>query len=320
MTAPLVPGAVPPVPPVLPVGGPTSAAGSIYDLGYRGYDGPRLGRRHAVATLVRESLRTTFGIGRGGRAKIIPFGLAFLALLPALVAVAVAGLRSQIPLGDGAGGGDLSPVRYDTYYGLVAQLLFMFAAAQAPELLGRDLRYSFVSLIFARALRRTDYVAARAAALALAIAAIQLVPQALIFAGRVLASADVVAAAGDDLPSLPPVLVQAALAAVLLAALALAVASFSARRSYATAAIIVAFILPPLVSGLLRGLAGSPSAARLIGLVSPSDLLQSTNDWLFGLGGPTRVTGGGPAAAAAVVAITLVALAVLALRYRRLAA
>ena len=26
--------------------------GSIYDLGYRGYDGPRLGRRHAVATLV----------------------------------------------------------------------------------------------------------------------------------------------------------------------------------------------------------------------------------------------------------------------------
>ena len=34
-----------------------SATGAIYDLGYRGYDGPRLGRRYAVATLFWASLR-----------------------------------------------------------------------------------------------------------------------------------------------------------------------------------------------------------------------------------------------------------------------
>ncbi len=28
-----------------------SATGSIFDLGYRGYDGPRLGRRHAITAL-----------------------------------------------------------------------------------------------------------------------------------------------------------------------------------------------------------------------------------------------------------------------------
>ncbi|HEU4671872.1 MAG TPA: hypothetical protein VFS32_03150 [Candidatus Limnocylindrales bacterium] len=293
-----------------------SASGSIYDLGYRGYNGPRLGRRHAVAALVRESLRTTFGIGRGGRAKVIPFGLAFLVLLPALVAVAISGLRGQLPLGPE--GEDISPVRYANYYGLVAQLLFMFAAAQAPELVGRDLRSAFLSLIFARALRRTDYVAARVAALVVAIAVILLLPQALILAGHSLASPDVLDAVGSDLGDVPAVVGQALLAALLLATVALAVASFTPRRSYATAAIIVAFVVPPLVSGLLRSLAGSPTASRLVALASPSDLLDATNRWLFGLGGPERVAGGGPVAALAAVAIVVAGLAVMVVRYRRL--
>ena len=49
--------------------GPT---GSIYDIGYRRYEGPRLGRGHAIRSLFTHSLRSTFGIGRGGRAKIAP--------------------------------------------------------------------------------------------------------------------------------------------------------------------------------------------------------------------------------------------------------
>ena len=56
---------VPPPPPA----GPT---GSIYDIGYRGYDGPRLGRRHAFATLFVAGIRAIFGLGRSGRAKIVP--------------------------------------------------------------------------------------------------------------------------------------------------------------------------------------------------------------------------------------------------------
>ena len=52
-----------------------SATGSIYDLGYRRYDGPRLGRRHALwARCTSTACGSTFGIGRGGRAKIAPFG------------------------------------------------------------------------------------------------------------------------------------------------------------------------------------------------------------------------------------------------------
>jgi ABC-2 type transport system permease protein len=299
-------------------GSAVAATGSIYDLGYRGYDGPRLGRRHALATLFRESLATTFGIGRGGRSKIVPFGLAFLALLPSLVALALAGLASQIPIG--ADGRDVSPVKYETYYGLIAQLLFLFAAAQAPELLGRDLRHHVLSLIFARALRRVDYVVARVGALVVAIAAIELVPQALVFTGRVLASSDVVAAATKDASSLPAVVGQALIAALLLGTISLAVAAFSGRRSYATAAIVVAFVLPPLVSGILRSIGGSTTAARLVALISPPDLLDSTNRWLFGLGGPDRVAGGGPAAALASLGLVAISLGVLVVRYRRMPA
>jgi hypothetical protein len=52
--------------------------GSIYDIGYRKYDGPRLGRAHAVRSLFFHSLRSSYGIGRGGRAKIAPLVLGFL--------------------------------------------------------------------------------------------------------------------------------------------------------------------------------------------------------------------------------------------------
>ena len=61
-----------------PVGAPQSArgsGGSIYDLGYQGYSGPRLGRRSAVLALFTQTFRSAFGIGRGGRAKIAPFTL-----------------------------------------------------------------------------------------------------------------------------------------------------------------------------------------------------------------------------------------------------
>ncbi|MEO5885779.1 MAG: ABC transporter permease, partial [Candidatus Limnocylindrales bacterium] len=66
------------------------AASSIYDLGYQGYDGPRLGRLPVTMGLLFATLRAAYGIGRGGRAKIAPFSLAGLGLLPAVLAVGIA--------------------------------------------------------------------------------------------------------------------------------------------------------------------------------------------------------------------------------------
>ena len=59
--------------------------GVIHDLGYRGYDGPRLGRVQIVKALTWHSFRSAFGIGRGVKGKIVPV-LTFIAMcLPALV-------------------------------------------------------------------------------------------------------------------------------------------------------------------------------------------------------------------------------------------
>jgi len=46
----------------MPDSGP--ATGVIHDLGYRGYDGPRLGRAQIVRALTWHSFRSSFGIGK----------------------------------------------------------------------------------------------------------------------------------------------------------------------------------------------------------------------------------------------------------------
>ena len=170
-----------------------SAGGSIYDLGYRSYLGPRLGRRHAVASLVRHSFRQAFGLGRPLRSKVIPMGLLLLTLLPAVVALGFAALASRLVGPGGAMLDEANPITYDTYASLTIQMLALFTAAQAPELLGRDLRYRVVALYFTRALRRDDYALAKLAAMVLAMLLITVVPYVLLFLGRVLVAADIAA-------------------------------------------------------------------------------------------------------------------------------
>ena len=255
----------------------TSPSGSIYDLGYRRYAGPRLGRRHAVWALYIYSLRGTFGIGRSGRAKVAPFGLAFLAFLPALIAVGIAALVSQ----GGAGSVVESPIQFGTYLSFSETVLILFCAAQAPELVGRDQRYSVLPLYFSRALRRSDYALAKLGALWTALALVFLTPEALIFAGRVLAARDVPDAFLRNVPAIPPILAATSVVALALGGISLALASSTPRRAYATAAIIAAFIVPPIIAGIVAELSGG-SIATIAALLDPVDLLDGANAWLFG--------------------------------------
>ena len=163
-----------------------SAGGSIYDLGYRGYTGPRLGRRHAVASLIRQSFRQAWGVGRGGRAKVVPIVLGGIATVPAVVALGFLALACQL---GGVNVEGISPIRYETYYPLIAQVVFLFAAAQAPELLGRDLRHRVLALYFSRAIEREDYALGKLVALAGAMLVLILFRRALVLLGRPLLSA-----------------------------------------------------------------------------------------------------------------------------------
>jgi ABC-2 type transport system permease protein len=252
--------------------------GSIYDIGYRRYDGARLGRAHAVRSLFLHSLRSSYGIGRGGRAKIAPLVLAFISCIPALAIIAAQALFRQFP-----GGGSLDdelPIRYDTYASTIGLFIILFCAAQAPDLFGRDQRHSLLSLYFARALRREDYALARMAGFMVAVFMLQLLPHVVFFLGQVLLATDIVQGMVDDLPEMAAVVVQAALTAGLLGGVSMAISAFTRRRAYAVAGIIAAFVIPSIVAGIVIGI-GTLGLGRWLVLFSPSSVLEGTNAFLF---------------------------------------
>jgi ABC-2 type transport system permease protein len=263
--------------------GPGGASSSIYDLGYQGYSGPRLGRPAVALGLLAQTLRAAYGIGRGGRAKIVPFLMLALSVLPAILAVGIAALAAQA----GAAGAleEASPIRHDTYQNLTSTLVMLFCAAQAPELFGRDQRYGVLPLYFSRVITRVDYVLARAGGLFLAIFVISIVPQVILSLGAVLAASDPLTGLQKDIPDVPRYLVVALIVSALLGGVSTVVAAWTPRRAYATAGIIAVFIIPPIVVALLAELAVG-DAARVLVLASPSDILDGVNAAAFGAVSP----------------------------------
>ena len=253
------------------VGTRQSATGAIYDLGYRGYEGPRLGRRSAVATLFWWSLRAAYGLKRSGRAKIVPWGIAGLLLAPAGVTVAVSALAPRAP----------TPFSYDNFLWNTQILLAIFVAAQAPELVSSDQRNRVLSLYFSHALERSDYALAKLGALAAAVFGLALAPMLVLFVGHILLAADVVKAFGDEIDRLPEVLITPLIYAIPLAALSLAIAAYTPRRAYATGAIIAVFIVGAAMAGIMGDTIEGPlrQASQLVNPIVP---LDGTRAWLFG--------------------------------------
>lgn len=315
-------GGTQPVAPTAPLATTASSAtGSIFDLGYRGYEGARLGRRHAIYALFLYSLRSAYGIGRSGRAKVVPIGLAVLATLPAVISIAVRAFAAQA--GAGAEVERIDPIRYSSYYGYISTIVMLFVAAQAPELLGRDQRYHVLSLYFSRALLRVDYAVAKAGAFATAILILILIPQAVIFVGLVISNPDVVAALGDNVGSVGPVLAVSAVIAGLLGSIGLAISAFTPRRAYATAAIMAVFIVPGVIAQLvIRSTTGG--LTRYIVLTAPGSVIEGVNGFVFGTKPGARevvqanLAGGLYVAVAIAVAVVLVG--TLVRRYQRIEA
>jgi ABC-2 type transport system permease protein len=254
--------------------------GSIYDLGYQSYVGPRLGRRSAVRALFTQTIRWCFGIGRGGRAKIAPFTLAAIAILPAVIAVGFAAIAAQAgPAGEQIE--NASPIRYESYHNLISVLIMLFCAAQAPELFGRDQRYGVLPLYFSRALTRVDYSLAKVIGLMVALFMVNVVPYLILFLGRVFVAPDPATGLADEIAAVPRFVLQSLLVAGLLGGIASLIAAWTPRRAYATAAIIAVFIIPPVIVAIIAEQTGQ-DLARVLILMSPADILDGTNAVVFG--------------------------------------
>jgi ABC-2 type transport system permease protein len=290
-----------------------SATGAIYDLGYRGYDGPRLGRRAAFATLFWASLRAAFGLGRSGRSKLVPWGLSAIMIVPAAVAGAIQAIAP----------GGLSPFNYDNYLWDLSPILALFVAAQAPELVSSDQRNHVLSLYFSHALARSDYALAKLGALAAALFILALAPLLVILFASIFAASDVVAAFGDQLENLPQIIGSPLIHAIPLAALGMAIASFTPRRAYATGAIIAVYLVTGAVGGILSE-AGRGRLSQVAPLLNPWVLLDGTRDWLVGNTIPDSPVPGADldlwVFGVLTAAFTLIAIAAVLWRYRRISA
>ena len=150
-------------------------AGVIHDLGYQRYTGPRLGRGYAAASLYTHSLRTAFGLGRSGKAKVFPWLVVGLVFAVAIVAVVV---RSQT---------NVVFISYLQYPDTVGVPVLLFLAVVAPELVCRDLRAHVLPLYFSRPIARPDYALAKLVAMVSAVWLLLAGPQLLILLGGIFA-------------------------------------------------------------------------------------------------------------------------------------
>ena len=292
--------------------GTPPARGSIYDLGYRHYEGVRLGRGHAFVALVRHSFRGVFGLGRPMSSKAFPLGFAAIAFLPAIVQLAIAALAPE----------DVEIFRPEDYFNVIQIVLSLFCAAVAPELIGRDQRTSTLPLYFSRALSRADYVSAKLVAMFAALLLFILLPQTAMFVGNSVTTSDSLAYLEDNAADIPAILASSLVVAVYMGAVSLALACLTARRAIASAIVFATFLFLTILGSVLVETA-SGSAADFLVLVSPLDILDGTTRWLFDAPAPedsdlAKVATAGYVYLLAAIASSLVALAFLYRRYLRL--
>jgi ABC-2 type transport system permease protein len=217
----------------------------IHDIGFRHYDGPRLGRGWAFRSLLIETLRGSFGLGRPSKVKVMPWVLTGLLVAPALIMVALSIVSSSPDL----------PLTYTQYAIEMWLLIAMFVAGRAPYAVSRDLRDGVMPLYLSRPILRRDYVLAKFLGLSLAVFVFLLAPLVVLLVGSLLAKYP----AGHELWTFLGGVLMAAVLAILLAAISLVLASFTKRRGFGVAAIMTTLVLVSGFANILVDVVGMKS-------------------------------------------------------------
>ncbi|MCF3961909.1 ABC transporter permease [Streptomyces fuscigenes] len=276
-------------------GVPAAGATQIHNIGYRKYDGPRLGRSYAMRSLYTQSLRGAFGLGRSAKSKVLPMILFAVMCLPAALVVAVAVVTHAKNLGVG----------YTRYAILLQAVIGLFLAAQAPQSVSRDLRFRTVPLYFSRPIERRDYVLAKFGAMSSALFVLTVAPVVILYIGALLAKMDF----GDQTKGFGQGLVSVAVLSLLFGGIGLVLAAFTPRRGFGVAAVIATLVISYGAVSTLQAIiwAGEPSSAiTWIGLFSPITLIDGLQTAF--LGAHSAFPGGvGPGAGAGVVYLLVIA-------------
>jgi ABC-2 type transport system permease protein len=289
---------------------PTVQTDAIHDIGYRHYDGPRLGASYIQRSLFVETLRGAYGLGRSARTKVMPLLLLAVMVLPAVAVGIIAGYFGYPSL----------PVGYTEYVVLLQVAVTIFLGSQAPAVMSRDLRFRVAPLYFSRPLSRQQYVQAKYAGMAVALFVLTGLPITLLLGGALLAELPL----GEQLPDYLRAMAGAAIYAVVLSGIGLVVAAMTPRRGLGVAAVVGVLLVLSGIQVTVRAMAqelGNQTFAGYAGLISPYTLVDGVVSGV--LGAESSVGQGPPGAVGAVIFAVVAALVVagcyaaLVARYRK---
>ena len=253
--------------------------GTVFDIGYQRYSGPRLGRRQARRAIFKDGVRAALGLGRPPRAKALPWFFLFALTFIGLVMAIVAGAAERM-MGEGAAERLNLPSHVD-YYGVASIVMFVFAAVVAPELLCRDRREGVINLYLVRPLTGSDYIMSRWMAFFLVMLAAAWLPQLILFLGLAGGSPDPATYLAKYWLDLPRFLLSGLGFAAYLTTLSLLVASFTSRRAYASVFLVgLVAITAPFTLGLSQEIEGA--AGRWISMFALTNIPLHLNDVVFG--------------------------------------
>ncbi|MGQ5648689.1 ABC transporter permease [Streptomyces sp. NPDC003343] len=267
----------------------------IHNIGYRNYDGPRLGRAYARRSLYSQSLRGAYGLGRSVKSKVLPMLLFVVMCAPALIMVAVAVATKAKDL----------PVEYTRYAIIMQAIIGLYVASQAPQSVSRDLRFKTVPLYFSRPIETADYVRAKYAALASAMFILTAAPLLVLYVGALLAKLDF----EHQTKGFAEALVSVALLSLLFAGISLVIAAATPRRGFGIAAVIAVLTISYGAVSTIQAIAdaqsGDSNAIVWMGLFSPVTLIDGVQTAF--LGATSSYPGGhGPSAAQGIVHLLVV--------------
>jgi ABC-2 type transport system permease protein len=297
-----------------------SIPSTIHDIGYRHYEGRRLGRAYVIRSLFVHNLRAAFGLGRPARAKVMPFLLVAIMMLPAVGSVAVLAITKQPD----------SLIRYSAYAVYLQPIVAIFLATQAPVIASRELRFHVVPLYFSRPVGAADFVLAKFGAFVAALFLLLATPVTLLYAGALAtrpskeADAPPMPSIGDQTLHYLGGLAGCLVFALLLAGFALVIAAFTPRRGFGVAAVIAVYLLSSVTVGIVQAIALAATnfdAAGWAGLFTPFNLVDGVQVGLLGARTSTAQAppdgAGGPVFGLVCAAVVAGSLAILFGRFRK---